>query len=492
MFKRTKSCVFVALLSIASQLKAAPVEIVPNYLDSIGIGVNDTRPLTLPDGSQTTVGAFRKKTIEQTIRAVSLQFNNSIPFRWNVSFKNNPGYDALTRGPIFTSISREENLDPFGFASVGDSFPVTLLSALRGVDRHQGEHASTQFADYSENFMERIVSTSNQSELTSVVYHELIHVYGFSEPSCLGSCYPARMSKNSHISPILWYRTDSNELVNFEQLDLDGREKAGKSGNRFIAGGDKLAPHTSKAVREELTGGVWINSTGGYVQMFAEPTTNGDWDGQAGKHLSNDVQPAQLMYSSAARTQDMGMAAFILCDIGWCRKQGQVIDLKANASLDENKSTATNKVIKVEFTNLVNYPVDKIQSQLRLQSKLEFANMRGDTVGCTIHDNLINCEFELRELSNKVLYLDIGNISDKGYSIAGEIYSSDFDVDRNGFNNILDATITSKPEGNGGDIGGGKPNENPQKEEKGGASGGSLHIFGLIALSLLALRRKKE
>ncbi len=483
-------------LSVGVNATHAPLNI--QYKDGTGIGVNDTTPLTLSDGTQTTVGAFRKSTIEHVARAVALQFHNAAPLNWGVKFQTNAGYDALTMGPAFTEVT-SRNQDKNGFAKLGQWYPITLLSGLNGFDVGfiPGEpHAETQFLANPQNIQSAIAQSSGQSILTSIVYHELIHLYGFAENSCLGSCIPARMSHNSHMTPLLWYRNADNSLVSYEQLDLDGREAAGKSGNRFLAGGTLSAPRTSAAVRSELTGGTYFDSSGGYVQMFATPTSKGDWDGQVGSHISFDVQPQQLMYSAAARVQDMGIAAHMLCDAGWCRKTGQVIDVSAQAILDTNASTASKTYIDVTFKNQTNADIDKLQAQVRLDAKYTGVTLSGDQQGCVLEAQVLSCAFDLAALASKKISLTLGALTDAGYVIAGEVYSTDFDVDRNGFNNILDATLKAAPSnpGTGGGTGtggSGNPTTPPSSESSGGSM--PLWTIGLLVLAggrrLAAMKR---
>jgi hypothetical protein len=490
------------LIALPSVALAAATPVAITYKDAAGVGVNDTTPLTLPDGTNTTVGEFRKKTIEYVSRAVSLQFNNDVKLRWDVEFKTNAGYDALTLGPTFTAVT-PSNQDSAGIAIIGKNYPTTLLSALAGRDvGFQGyEHATTQFLANPQNIQSQIAPGSGKSVLTSIVYHELIHVYGFADSACLGSCIPERSAKPSHISQLYWYRDPSGNLVSYDALDLDGREAAGKSSDRFLAGGALAAPRTSAAAREELTAGTYSDNSGNYVQMFATPTKDNDWDGQVGSHISFDVQPMQLMHSSAGHTQDLGIAASILCDAGWCRKTGQVIDIRATAKLNSNASTSTTSYIDVKFENLSNSDVDKLKAQVRLDSQYAGATISGDQQGCTLEGVVLNCAFDLTALNTKTLTITTGPLSSAGYVIAGEVYSDDFDVDRNGFNNILDATIktesTSNPgTGTGGGTPGGNTGGTPGGNtggtpggDTGGSSGGSMSWWMLAVLMVAARRR---
>jgi hypothetical protein len=486
------------VLSESNIATHVPVKI--QFKDGAGSGVNDTTPLTLPDGSNTTVGEFRKTTIEYVTRAVSLQFKNDVQLRWDVEFKTNAGYDALTLGPAFTAVT-PSNQDSAGIAAIGKHYPTTLLSALAGRDvGFQGyEHATTQFLANPQNVQSQIAPGSGKSVLTAIAYHELIHVYGFADSACLGSCIPERSAKPSHISQLYWYRDPSGNLVSYDALDLDGREAAGKSSDRFLAGGALAAPRTSAAAREELTAGTYSDNSGNYVQMFATPTKDNDWDGQVGSHISFDVQPMQLMHSTAGHTQDLGIAASILCDAGWCRKTGQVIDISATAKLNSNASTSTTSYIDVKFENLTNSDVDKLKAQVRLDAQYAGASISGDQQGCTIEGTTLNCAFDLPALTSKTLTITIGALPNAGYVVAGEVYSEDFDVDRNGFNNILDATIKAAPVSNpgggtgggsgggtGGGSGGGSGNggtgNNPPSSESSGGSM-SLWVIGLLALA---------
>lgn len=498
----TKSILCGSLVFSAGALSegmiATHVPVNIEYKDGTGIGVNDMTPLTLSDGTQTTVGAFRKSTIEHVARAVSLQFNNNVRLRWGVEFKTNSGYDALTLGPAFTFVT-ESNQDIAGIAFIGKAYPTTLLSALNGRDVGfpNDSHASTQFLANSQNIQSQIAPSSGQSVLTSIAYHELIHVYGFSDSACLGSCIPKRSANPSHISQLYWYRDPNGKLVSYDALDLDGREAAGKSNDRFLAGGTLAAPRTSAAVREELTAGTYSDNSGNYVQMFATPTKDNDWDGQVGSHVSFDVQPMQLMHSTAARVQDLGIAAAMLCDAGWCRKTGQVIDVSAQAALDTNASTASKTYIDVTFKNQTNADVDRLQAQVRLDAKYAGVTLSGDQQGCVLEAQVLSCVFDLAALSSKKISLTLGALTDAGYVIAGEVYSTDFDVDRNGFNNILDATLKAAPSnpgsgggtGNGGTGAGGSGNTTTPPSSE--SSGGSMPLWTIGLLVLAGWRRFK-
>ncbi|WP_134055844.1 hypothetical protein [Rheinheimera aquimaris] len=474
-----------------------PVTLV--YQDAAGVGVNDVRSLTLPDGTVTTVGDFRKSTLEYVARAVALQFNNSAPIEWGVRFESKSGYDAITFGPNFMQVRASEP-DPYGVIDVGDWVPVTLFAALRNnaIAKSDGTLGDTYFHD-GDNLMQAIMPQSNQAQLVSVAYHELIHMYGFAHSECLGNCITGRHSNNSHITPFYWYRDNTDALLPYESLDLDGREKAGQSVNRYLAGGNNKAPHTSQFARHELTAGTWSDAGGNYVELYAEPDSNNNWDGQAGSHLSFAVQPAQLMASSAAFTQDLGVAAAILCDAGWCRGQGQVIDISARAVLDSNASSATQTYIDVIFENTQSTDVAQAAAHIRLDPAYTNVSVTGDTAGCTVTTDVVDCRFSLAAQDTKKLTLTLGALSEAGYVIAGELYSEGYDVDRNGFNNILDATLGKKAADTGGNSGGGNtgngsgpvtPPVTPPVTEA-GSSGGASSVWLLGLLSLLGWRRMK-
>lgn len=496
-----KTLSFLALsVSMGVSAATTPLEIV--YLDAENVGVNDPKMITLDDGTEVSLGEFRKNAIEHVARAVSLQFNTDQTFYWDVKFQTNAGYDALTLGPVMSEVRAEEaSADSYGVLEAGRSYPKILADTLSGSSSRYGNdsYAETMFADYSNNPQSNIKESSGQPEFYSIVYHELVHYYGFADSSCLGDCIPQRSSSPSHISKGMWFHNHDGGVSAYDDASLDEKEEAGMSVDGLLYLGSEA---TQNAASQELSGGTQVWGFQTYLEMYAT-ATNGKWDGQVGGHLSDALQPAQLMRSSAARVQDMGMAAFMLCDMGWCRGVGQVIDLQATASLDENASDEDTTYINVTFTNNTNAIVDKVKAEVRLDATYTDAVIETNDI-CTVDGDVLSCEMTLSELSEEQITISVGSLQNAGYEIAGEIYSDDFDVDRNGFNNILDATLTVTQEDDNSDDGsddsdtGNDSNTDtgtttpvtPAPEPAKSKSGGSMSYWMALMLGVIAWRRK--
>ncbi|MBD80296.1 MAG: hypothetical protein CL840_15380 [Crocinitomicaceae bacterium] len=498
-----KSLSILALsVSFGAMAVTTPVEI--KYLDDENAGVNDPKMITLDNGTEVSLGQFRKDAIEHVARAVSLQFNTDQTFYWDVKFQNNAGYDALTLGPVLTEVRAEvAALDPTGSLEAGRNFPKIIIDTLTGTSgKYEADesYGETMFADYANNPQSDIVESSGQPEFYSIVYHELVHYYGFTESSCLGDCIPERSSTPSHMSKGMWYHDHDGGISAYDSASLDEKEEAGMSIDGLLYLGSDA---TQDAADAELAGGSQIWNSQTYLEMFATPT-NGKWDGQVGGHLADSLQPAQLMRSSAARVQDMGMAAFMLCDMGWCRGEGQVIDLQATATLDENASDETTTYINVTFTNNTNAVVDKVKAQVRLDAAYTDAVVESNDI-CSADGNVLSCEMTLSELSEEQITISVGALQEAGYSIEGEVYSNDYDVDRNGFNNILDATLNIAEDdnsdngnsdddtdtGNGNDSNTDTGTTTPTTPEASKSkSGGSMSYWMALMLGAVAWRRK--
>lgn len=494
----------ISILALSASFYATaattPIEI--KYLDGENVGVNDSTMITLDDGATMPLGQFRQEAIEYVTRAVSLQFNTDQTFFWGVKFQNNAGYDALTLGPVMTEvIPGDLTFDPTGTLESGRQFPKILIDTLTGKSsKYEPEetYAETMFADYESNAQSKIVDSSGQPELYSIIYHELIHYYGFTDTTCLGNCNPERSSSPSHISKGMWFHDHDDGLSSYDSASLDEKEEAGMSVDGLLYLGSDA---TQSAAAYELAGGVQNWNGLSYLEMFATPI-DGKWNGQVGSHLADSLQPAQLMRSSAARVQDMGMAAFMLCDMGWCRSTGQVIDLEAVAAIDENSSDENTTYITVTLKNNTNAVVDQVKANVRLDDAYEDVTIASND-NCIVDGFVLTCDITFSELGEEEITLTFGSLQDNGYTIAGEIYSNDYDVDRNGFNNILDATLNLTSDGDdagddsGDDSGDNSGNNNETTtpvtaEPTKSKSGGSMSAWLVLMLGAVAIRRKRS
>lgn len=500
---KIKILLLSSLFLLPSYASAEPTKIVPEYLDEEGKGVNDKRTLTLSDGTETTVGEFRKNTIEYVVRAMSLQFKNEVSLAWGVKFGPLDGYGALTSGPSFSVVDERTEKDEFGIMQEGRHYPLTLTAALTGKQTTDYDnYGETTFVDRDDDFFfDDISDNTGLPLLATVVYHELTHFYGFADTNCLGGCIPEDYSVNTTMTERLRYN-QSGEILLYDNMDIDTRIAAGKSSGDLLLSGSESSQN---AFVNELTGGTQTHDEKTYVEMLSEPLSDGGYDPQVGSHVSNDVEPAQLMRSSVAHTTDLGVAAFMLCDIGWCRNEGEVIDLSAAASINENASTESETHLVVTLTNQTNSAVDNVISNIRFDAN--YPELSVDSANsCEVSETGLSCTFNFSALEEKEILLSVGALSEAGYQIAGEIYSDDYDVDRDGFNNILDTTLTFPSEEDTGGDGGNDNNDDGDDGTDGGdsgsgsgdsgttppvntesASGGSSSLFFFLMLGLVWL-----
>lgn len=451
-----------------------------HYNDSSGTGVRSTEPFTTSEGRVTTVGEYRKELIEHTTRAVSLQFNHVVPHKLVLDFKAPSGYAALTSGPSFTEFSEYDRKDKFGFLEVGRSYPSTLVSALKSIKNSHDEDAVVSFADNVDD-----LRTNREHVYPPIVYsayHEMMHVLGFVGTDCLGKCIPEPTSKKGHISPYLYYN-DNGTVKAFESLSMTKKTHAYMSTDKLWFGGSETSRN---AAMKELSAG----HTNGFVYMFATPSVEtGSVDPQAGNHFSFEVQPAQLMRSSRASTVDIGMAAYLLCDAGWCQRGGKVIEQSVKAVLNENASSDTESVIDITVSENLNVGVKEFELTIIPDAGMNVIEFQDPDGVCSERNGGYYCLGGLNpyEKMNARLIVTPSN----EYTLKGDLRSTGFDVDRNGFNNILDVTlskaaaplpvqtapVTSAP---------------AKTENGGGGSGGGSMSFVMLPLLLVALIRRKH
>lgn len=406
------------------------------YIDEPGKGAFSTEPFTTSDGTETTLGEQRQALLAHVTRAVSLQFNHGpIAHKLHVEFDVWEGYAATTLGPAYSEVREGSITDEFGVMQIGSSYPGTLVSALLSQDYQSDEDALVSFMPNIATF-----TASGDDKHPSFVYaayHEMMHVLGFGRTDCLGNCLPEPVSRDGHLSPYLFYN-DDGLIKEFESLSMEKKTDAYLSTDNFWFGG---SPASRDAARAELTSG----QQDGYVYMYATPNPDtGSVDGQAGSHFSFDVQPAQLMHSSNAKTEDISMAAYLLCDVGWCRNQGKVIEQSVVASLNENASSDTETVIDIVVQENLNIGVDEFVLNIRPDAAIQLLSLEDPDSLCVAVSEGYQCKGQLLPLAQIDLRLIVTPAEQ--YVIDGEIYSTGFDVDRNGFNNILDAKLVKAKE----------------------------------------------
>lgn len=424
----------VATFLSASVYAAPSTELSINYLDGEDVGVNEKTEITLSTGESVIVGEKRKVIIERAVRALSLQFEYDNSPSWNVAFQNNEGYNGVTFGPSFITHNADRTSDYFGLLEDGRSYPSILYTNMTDYVEYDPTIASTELSSstaYLDPFLDDF------AKLDAVVTHELLHVLGFSAMECLGECYPERSSVTTPMSLALRYNSESL-LKEYESLTLDEKEEAGLSHDKLLFAG---SDDTYIAVTQTLTAG----HTDGLLQMYAD-AENGKWSGQAASHFSQDIQPAQLMSAYGASTVESGMAAYVMCDLGWCREQGKVTALSIYAEPLDNLETDDSVTFEIGLSNGLNNVVENVFAQIRIPDGQTLTSFEGDGLCSLTSDAVLDCETSLSELDQQTISVTLAKTDDNVYALDGELWSKGYNVDSNGFDNILDTTFDFTPE----------------------------------------------
>jgi hypothetical protein len=410
------------------------------FIDAEGVGVKDTTPYTTVFGVETTLGDYRKEIITKVVNAYSNQFNfgNFTP-QIEIEFENNDGFLAVTFGPSYSD-GDSYTLDPYGIIEADRKFPSTLANSLSDTDLKFKSNVSTTLIGTTD-FLLQYSDGMDLPNLAYVVYHELTHIVGFIATDCPSQdvCLPEPSINNDHMQKYFVYN-NGETTVPYESLDIAGRLEAGLSGNGLWFSGSEKA---RAAIADELVSG----HDDGRIFMHASPQLSGsfegDFDGQTGGHVSFDVKPNQLMYSAGAFVDDLGTASYILCDVGWCRDdRGNVIDLKGEATISGNKTEAGNTLIDVNFQNLSNFNIDVFNALIDFKT-LNVINVIDQDDLCTNDTLGLTCSGSISALGGQTVTLEVED-SDN-YQLGGWVRSAGFDVDRKGFNNLIEITENVAP-----------------------------------------------
>ncbi|MFT4899044.1 MAG: hypothetical protein ACI9U0_000832 [Flavobacteriales bacterium] len=420
-------------------LKAATINIA--YLDEAGVGFNSTKPHTPTDeNSSTTLGEARRYVLERTVRMFTTQFNNDTPIFWGVNFEEIEGYGALTLGPSSSEYTQGAPSDEFGILEYGLHYPNLLKDALLNrVDRtipKSGEEteydARTTFTSYAKDYS--FSGADDGHRFAATVLHELVHLIGFVSLDCLKGCIPQPTSHPGHYNQFVYVEGDYDKAWN--ELTLSEKEDAAMLENTLYFKGSASTLNFSA---NELFSGVTENGIG----LHSGTNDDGSWDGQSVSHVSPEVTPAQLMYSAGADVNELGAAAYILCDIGWCRNDGFVADLSVTSSNKVSVKPNIESTISVEITNLSSNKVNNIFWEFEIPEGVK-VNEGASTSGCKVSDGNLICEI-VELFSEQYIDIDVAITATEGqHIIDSKLYSNSFIVDPKGANNLNILNIMSE------------------------------------------------
>ena len=312
------SLCFSLLLLLASLAPVADATVITvNYVE----GKDDPTPVEpLPDNPGTTLGEQRRfvhdYVVKLTERVVWMPNDKPIPSDVNWGIKRNDEFIACA-SPVF---SRPE-LDP----ELGvRTNPLVWLRALHG-ERPAPIHGSFFQVDYSssERFsMSLTPDLDGPPSLVATGLHEHVHLLGFASSDPTGDGFINSTGKRySDFDLHLRLAGDDTPVhkMNDEMLQsLVSTEGAARW----------LGDATAAAAPQLLTAG----HEGG--QVFLDTSLS---------HLSFAVEPHSLMYSAGGSTLELGIAAYMLSDIGW----GPVVDSEV-VRLAASRDSATSTTVTVD------------------------------------------------------------------------------------------------------------------------------------------------
>lgn len=436
-----KNLVRGALLAMAfASTFTSAGEIIVIYSDQEGEGFYSNEAFTPEGGNEAkTLGEARRNVLLRAIRMVEAQVNIKSDFSIEVAFESLDGYGAITWGPRHREFI-VDNANPYGLLEVGRWYPQNLMYSLQDTDKSKWENydpynnldntiSSITFSPSDSRYM-GFDNKGNERSFISTVLHELVHSLGFSDLSCLGSCYPEPSSLITNFSRFIYI--DGSPLALFESLSIPDQETAVSSGDGLFFVGSTA---TQENLMKILSGGVHD----GAVELHAD----GSLDGQEISHFSPNVYPEQLMASIGSNVLDFGAAAYVLCDIGWCRTTGKVMDL----SLNYEKGTFKSKPgggVTFDFLveNKTNVAVNDVYLEIRFPEGTLMSNPLLENGDCQRLDGVhLACELSTIP-ANDYVEAHFNVTGDVGvHQLSGEIKSTSFDLDSDGSNNLFDVGL---------------------------------------------------
>lgn len=406
------------------------------YIDEPGVGFNSTEPyVPTAENPATTLGEARRHVLERTVRMFSTQFYSEAPIFWGVKMDElGGGFGAITLGPVFSEFTLGNTTDQYGILKVGTHYPRLLMAALTSNssrNNHSGYDAETEFASFYENYS---FIENNRFRFASVVLHELVHVIGFATTDCLRDCFPQPRSRDSHYNEYVYVEGQYNKT--WQELALSDKEEAAMLEDILYFKGSQA---TLSFAANNLFSGVSENGIG----LHSGTNSDGTWDGQSIRHLSPNIAPAQLMHSAGADVLELGAAAYILCDIGWCRNDGFVADLSLSSSTEASIKPNSESILSVEVANLSSKTVNNVYLQFTVPQGMH-VNEQASSSGCEFIDGDMICNIpEL--LPEQHIDIEFAVTAVEGVHVVdSKLYSKSFIVDPKGINNLNVLKVTSE------------------------------------------------
>jgi hypothetical protein len=472
------------------------------YSDADGEGVNDPTPVEPLDSNVgETLGEQRRIAIEHALELFSLSVHSDARISIEIDIQQAGDYGAFAL--INKSSFEEETVigDIDGKAAgeydwwiENTRYNFAWVAAKTGTESPalDGEIVISEDYDYDLSTEGAAQSTN----LTQVVLHELGHVFGIDSEISTVSDPDSGIGEGVFLNgdPTYFDRllvdNDGSSLIALVDMTDEERYEASDSGNVQFNG-----ELTKAAGFAEITSGA---SDEGHPEMHTYD--GGERDGQALSHLSESVSPDQMLSSNGALTYDMGMAAFMLADMGL----GSPADFELTV-------TESGGEVSVIVDNPSEYDFENAVLEINVPEDITVSNFAAEPGVCTdAATGFIECEFAeilafdmIRVEFEAALEGDAtGGVIDMAFRV------NSLHVDRDASNNISGLLIGSleeeEPEeeppvvaGNGGGSNGGcsaslAPQLFNQAYASTGGAAGTSFSFLFIPFLMGAIRKVRQ
>ena len=393
------------ILAFVPGLSSATV-IEPLY----GVGAYDTTPVApLPDNPGTTLGDQRRFAHEHVLKLAERMFwlPDDQPVLSAVGWEPIPGLCAQAF-PVY---------DPRVFDStlgIHVSHPFWLqvrhgINSYEDSDRKSGTYFEMRYSDKPAS----LSLNAAEGGLVASGLHEVVHLLGFGSfnPAAIGGGKQRTGVFDLHIQ----LGDDPTPIWKMSQAMLDSLGM-GDADARWVG------IQTSQAAGRLLTAG----HVNGQILLDSSDDVNRHLG-----HLSLDAEPWSLMAPAGAPTDELGIVAYMLSDMGW----GPVVDTAITATAARQTVTAA-----VRTTATPDDPARNVVVTATLPDGVRVASMVETPATCATDADKVSCAYATHHDSASIQYALTGTPG--VYAVEVDVDHQDYHVDPKPANNFATVQVT--------------------------------------------------
>lgn len=555
--KKTKFALSAIAMLVASSSFADNGKLLEiNFTDEDGYGFYSVEPYDVEGNPAKTLGEARRNAFKHAVNVINTQFYSKNPIVWNVSFSSE--VESIVNQVYYQEpLSNMEGEDTHYFFNpkvAGDTnqyerniytAPLYIAHGGEGETMNGNNSSFETFIPDTHTFELNDIEDSNS--IFNFVNDSVINAFGFSVTNNIHKD-SVEESENESESPDSEDKVREFHLSYFDKflVDENGDSLYGKdfetvvssvnSGVYFTGFSEETKSYIEYNSLIDLDSDLGIPMISKSEFVIEEPIQceltdeDSENNGDSGEEDPNNgeecveedkdvlhsnidmtfadhLSPTQQHSQSAPSVTNLGLSAYLLCDIGWCQTsstiekefKGKVIDLELSLTSEEGSfltNTNRNLDIKFEVASADNqYPVEAVVFEVAMPKDIAIDPLNDPLLAsdaCKIsevdagsdeeidsHHSII-CTFD--ELTEKESFWLRLSSEDAGeHYISSRVYSNVSNIDSYGLNN-LDYQKVSFVEHD-------KDNNSDDSEKSGGSFG---FISALILAPLLFLRRRKN